>query len=49
MRACVCWITPQREEWIVTLHGLVERESIHGLVAQRAIPADLGAPDEPEL
>ena len=41
----------QREEWIVTLHGLVERESIHGLVRGRSARflLDLGALDEPEL
>jgi hypothetical protein len=41
----------QREEWIGTLHGLVERESIHGLVRGRSARflLDLGALDEPEL
>ncbi|HEY7020865.1 MAG TPA: DUF5682 family protein [Ktedonobacterales bacterium] len=41
----------QREEWIATLRGLVERESIHGLVRGRSARflLDLGALDEPEL
>jgi hypothetical protein len=41
----------QREEWIATLRGLVERESIHGLARGRSARflLDLGALDEPEL
>ncbi len=41
----------QREEWIGTLRGLVERESIHGLVRGRSARflLDLGALDEDEL
>jgi hypothetical protein len=41
----------QREEWIGELRGLVERESIHGLVRGRSarFMLDLGALDEPEL
>jgi hypothetical protein len=41
----------RREEWVATLRGLVERESIHGLVRGRSARflLDLGALDEPEL
>jgi hypothetical protein len=41
----------QREEWIATLRGLVERENIHGLVRGRGARflLDLGALDEAEL
>jgi hypothetical protein len=41
----------QREEWIATLRGLVERESIHGLVRGRSarLMLDRGALREEEL
>ena len=44
-------IAEQREEWVATLRGLVERESIHGLVRGRSARflLDLGALNEEEL